>query len=553
MADNTNMIITGEDTDGLHLTNTQTNSSFTIDPAKNPLEYKSAKSMFKDTSDQLNLLRDVQVPDSIKSDRKNLIPNNNPVQPGTAAVINPTQLPATPKVPVTPQIMRPVQPGDTANTYQSEPVGPGVGVLAPPPTPVVPNNSITPSIDNSLTNINNLQQGMGTGGLQNAFAAQQQATQAQIDVQQKQAAIQAANADAIARQKYTDSLELKAQEGIRQQAISNQMMKYQATVDDVNNTKITPWASRASTGDKVGLVIAAMLAGFGGGLAHDPGAGMRLVDGVLNRDLEQQKSDLASKQNTSNQSLNLLGIMRQNFGDEATAQAATRAAQYDVLQSQLNAKLAGLPDAAKANGMVMMSNLKAAQAAQLNTLQSGLTSQQLQAETLKATLGMHKDEINAANQNAQIAAQATVAKNAQPKEIPLDTIKDLSAKKSAVNEAENIFADFKKNTIPILSHWTQHIPWSDSGDEAAAADEFAVRINKVLNPGSTDPKDLEDVKRNYMPHVGELRSTTDEKLQKIKMLLLNQHDQLITDLTNMGYSTEGLKKSREIKSKSNFQ
>ena len=81
------------------------------------------------------------------------------------------------------------------------------------------------------------------------------------------------------------------------------------------------WAGRAAAAIFQGLGAA------GAALTHSPNFAKEIIDGAINRDIEQQRDELANKRAGVRQKAAGLEQMRQRFGDERLAEAAERARQ----------------------------------------------------------------------------------------------------------------------------------------------------------------------------------------------------------------------------------
>lgn len=175
-------------------------------------------------------------------------------------------------------------------------------------------------------------------------------------VQQDQAILDAANA--------------RSNEQRRQEAINGEMTKYQSLVKDLGDGKIKPWTSQ-NIGKRIAVGIAAGLMNMAGALSRqgNAAAGMPFLAQMFDQDLAQQRAELDRKRSVVDAQGNLLGIMRQNFGDERTAEAATRAMQYEAAEMELKQILAmNKSEIAQANGATMLAAIQVEKSKSLATL-----------------------------------------------------------------------------------------------------------------------------------------------------------------------------------------
>lgn len=126
--------------------------------------------------------------------------------------------------------------------------------------------------------------------------------------------------------------------------------KYQEEVERVGATKIDAknLYANMSTGDKVLAGISLFLGAFGPD-GQNRAAGT--ISKAIDRDIEVQKAQLGARERDLDRQNGLLRRMMDRFGDENTAEAATRAAYLDNAQLKLKtigAKYEGTEIAAKA-------------------------------------------------------------------------------------------------------------------------------------------------------------------------------------------------------------
>jgi len=169
--------------------------------------------------------------------------------------------------------------------------------------------------------------------------------------------------------------------------------KKAAEYADVAKAKIDPngfWNNSdgaPDTGRKIGAAIAIALSGIGATL-QGPGAqnqALGIINSAIDRDIDAQKTNLANKRQVASESAamskNMLSEFRQQFGDETSAELATRAVllqKADIQMQNIAAKTGGAK--AQANYQIASGQLKQQQ----DAIKTQLAQHQSQVELSKA-------------------------------------------------------------------------------------------------------------------------------------------------------------------------
>lgn len=147
---------------------------------------------------------------------------------------------------------------------------------------------------------------------------------------QEEASLSRAMANSVVRDNLERAeRERQDRETLRQDELAAKEAKYGALISEVNDGKIDP--SRAANdmnpARKALFIIGAALSGF----ANRGGRNVALdaIDAEINRDIDAQKEALSGKRAAAAMQSTMLGQMRSRFGDERSAEAATRAAMYE--------------------------------------------------------------------------------------------------------------------------------------------------------------------------------------------------------------------------------
>lgn len=142
-----------------------------------------------------------------------------------------------------------------------------------------------------------------------------------------------------------DKIEAQRQQQFNkyQQDMDGQLQDYNKTVQELASAKVDPerfWNSR-SMPQKASAFIGIMLSGIGSGMQGVAGnSALNLINRAIDADIDAQKTELDTKSRVLNYKGNLLGLMRQKYQDESTAQAATKATMLEKLQMQMQQQAA---------------------------------------------------------------------------------------------------------------------------------------------------------------------------------------------------------------------
>lgn len=133
--------------------------------------------------------------------------------------------------------------------------------------------------------------------------------------------------------------EQQNKEVARQQYMAEQRTKAQQAVDDVTSARIDPQRlyGHADTATKLSIIVGGALGGF---LAGRNGGRNQFMDSVtqaIDRDIDAQKEELASKKFAATGKMNMLGELRAQFGDERMAENVYRQSVLALQKQKLDA------------------------------------------------------------------------------------------------------------------------------------------------------------------------------------------------------------------------
>lgn len=204
-----------------------------------------------------------------------------------------------------------------------------------------------------------------SGQLDKAFEEQRQAALKATQAGQEQGIKEAAYLETVNAQ-----LQKQQEDGARIQAqmqarIEEQFKKAQAAIDDAANWKVDSgrvW-SNMGTGGKIAAAIAIGLSAVGQAYqgaagVSAPNLALQVIEGAINRDIEEQKANIIIKRENAQSQNSLLNTMRGQLGDLQQAQLATEASMYRAAGLQVQKIAAQSKDkAAQAAGQELFGKI----------------------------------------------------------------------------------------------------------------------------------------------------------------------------------------------------
>ena len=182
-----------------------------------------------------------------------------------------------------------------------------------------------------------------------AAIAQDPAARARFDRQVAQDDIAA---EAQRRQGEAESQAAQANERLaqeRQQALAKIQADTAQKLDELAETKVDPerkWKS-LSTGRKVGMLVATVMSGLSTP-AGGRNSALEIIDRFIERDIQAQRDDIATKRSALSGQQNLYNMALQQFGSQEAAVAATKAKMYADISRDAQQQLAKLAPGARA-------------------------------------------------------------------------------------------------------------------------------------------------------------------------------------------------------------
>lgn len=315
-----------------------------------------------------------------------------------------------------------------------------------------------------------------------------------------------------------------------QVARASQQQKFDRLTQQYADTQIDPgryWANRGGS-EKVLAAIGLALGSFS---PDGINRSVAIINNAIDRDIDAQKANLSKKGAAVQQQGQLLGIMRENFGDDASALSATRASKLLYAENQVKALLA------RAKGPE--------QQAQLQQM-VGQLEQQRGVEQQKADMAFKAQASENAYRNAQIgleqqkvdieAGKAGAAGGG--KQIPAAEAQKIGDLQSAETQIDQLYDEFKARTGKF-SFLTKHIPGTDASKYGNVANIAAQTIGGALEGGKLSDED----KRYYktlLPEADDTTATADNKRQQMKAFVRTKLGGQLKALGGAGYNVAGV-------------
>lgn len=204
-----------------------------------------------------------------------------------------------------------------------------------------------------------------SGQVDKAFEEQRQAALKATQAGQEQGVKEAAYLESVTAQlqkQQEDAARIQQQMQVR---IDEQFKKAQAAIDDAANQKVDSnrvWSNMGTAG-KIGAAIAIGLSAVGQAYqgaagVSAPNLALQVIEGAINRDIEEQKANIIIKRENAQSQGSLLNTMRGQLGDLQQAQLASEATMYRMAGLQVQRIAAQSKDkAAQAAGQELFGKI----------------------------------------------------------------------------------------------------------------------------------------------------------------------------------------------------
>lgn len=290
------------------------------------------------------------------------------------------------------------------------------------------------------------------------------------------------------------------------QRLSKELQKPEAQVDPSRF-----WASR-NTGQKILGAIGLALGGFAQGLTGGRNPALDILQKAMDDDMGAQRDNLANARAQKRDALTgqqtLLGMARQRFSDEATAEAAAYAAGLGKVQAQITSM------ASRYGNKETMANA--------DLLNAQLEQKRGEYE-LRAKQLISDNALKWANhslQRAELGIQTAAAKGkeAGATKIPASEAAALGSLETAERALMALDKSWDTKTGAV-SGVAQHLPGTKSAqynDQKLAAAQV---IGTILEGGKLTDSDLSDKYLPLMPSAGDGESRKTAKVENLRRML----------------------------------
>lgn len=331
-------------------------------------------------------------------------------------------------------------------------------------------------------------------------------------------------ADVQARQAKADAAYFGRQKAEEQKL---QDLQRQFNSSDVDPKRF--WGN-AATGDKI-------LAGIGLALGTLAGAGnggvnpaVKVMTDAIERDVDAQKSNIDKMGRAVGQQQNLLGIMRQNYADEASALAATKATMFDQLNAQLEAAKAKASGPEKILAIEQMQNSVAQEAWKAK---QGLAIQVHSAATQDAKLALDRYELGAKLSAAgaggdPLGAPGFSRTQGAPaiKTEEAAKFRESIAARDSLMQAINKMKELKKDSGAEFG-------WGDSKAEMDALQADMITALKDMKRLGALDKGTQEISEKLIPGSTDFRGSS---LSKLDVLESRANASLASQAKSLGYA-----------------
>jgi hypothetical protein len=373
--------------------------------------------------------------------------------------------------------------------------------------------------------------------LQDYVDKEKAATYALASVEQARAKAAAAVLDTQATEALRVQGDFAKVEAKRKTYVDDQLQKLQVAVDEFRSGTIDPHRLfRNADGSQnypkaIMATIAVFLGGLGEGLQGRGGNPvLATLDAAIARDIDAQKADLDRQQSGIVAHMNLLGVMRDAFGDEKAAIMATQSLHLEAAKAQLE-KIGAMQEdqAIKARADLGVSALDqkiADKRLELELHLNGVAAQQIGQLAGMATqeAQIRQQAASAEAQRAAMIAKAMESRGGKP--LPRGvTGKIINARHrmGLVDQLAKETADFYgKRTAPITAGF-----------------------NAKVNPLPTDASEYNDrmrilakeagVPEAQIPQAGDSQTKADSKLQTLRRVAIDEVNELIDTYGTQGF------------------
>lgn len=352
------------------------------------------------------------------------------------------------------------------------------------------------------------------------------------------------------RRKNWKRLQEKQQEAEvnRQQILTEETGKLKASMANFQQMKVEPTrlfknADGSTDYPKaIGAAIAVGLGALGASLparmggTGGPNQALGIIQRAIDRDIDAQKSDIASKRMGIGMQQNLLGMMRDEFTDDRQAESATRIQMLQTSEMELD-RMAAAAKAPQIRVDYMKMKALIGQEMQSEKYKFDNASLESGMKTTAAEFGMEQSRAAMRQRSMAMTAKAMATRGGKP--MPAGELSKMAGFGAAHKIADEVRYMWEKQ---IEGNWSaglaQHFPWAtEAGSFDDAMEVAAQLIGKKMEGRMTD-LDFERF-RNMMPSPGETTKRAMAKLDNAMRFLSATEEATLETFGKAGYDVSG--------------
>jgi hypothetical protein len=176
------------------------------------------------------------------------------------------------------------------------------------------------------------------GRLTPGYEQQKQGLKMAADAGQKKAVETASYYETLEKNLQENEARRLQNENQRQQDVDAQLREYTLLADDLKKSEVDPkkyWKDQGAFGQILGA-LSIGLGAYAQGRGAGPNGALQIINAAIDRDVAAQRDEIAKKKGLVDAKSNLLQMMRQKFGDDRMAEAATRSYLMETTKLKLD-------------------------------------------------------------------------------------------------------------------------------------------------------------------------------------------------------------------------
>jgi hypothetical protein len=337
----------------------------------------------------------------------------------------------------------------------------------------------------------------------------------------------------------------------QQEKVSSQMDDMNRIVEDIRNTKIDPGKKiRDNFGSVIAIGISQALASylFAKEGRPQPDKTASLIEGIINRDIQQQEAAIESKKTALQSKTNILSQMRQQFGDKMVGMEAAKIAMRESFIAKLDEMSTQWKGTEKGDSARLLKDQLASTQAQA-MLNLGMEFKKMDME------GTYKSgQLAATRQDMNARISALLAPKPKPS-LPPGEFKPMAQAATIVkmlNRIDKIAKAANSKNMQVIRSFLPNV-----GSVAEAEDQLNIMVKNykiMLSKASGEVGALSvfDIKEagERMPSNYSTWATNKFKIDELKRLIAGgfvEHAEMLSDLYDIGgKATSAVSDAKEL-------